>query len=543
MNLISIHGLESCSNHDASIALFEDGICTVCLPVERITRNKHAINQPVNFDIISKVLHYRNLNANEIDLWLLPKSFNYSKHQTIISKEKIVFTDEANHHLAHIASSFYTSNFEHACCICCDGIGGRGESITLAYATREEGIKILKSFDFWHSLGTYYETAANLVTGRSSEGKFMGLASWGNQKGKFPIKIDGHNRVITNEIVERLKYNKGIENPSLEDIENELKAYWVDNKYIVGNSFTEKADFASKIQDDLNNAILELAKMVKKYYPEEENLCLSGGTFLNCTANGLLDRSGLFKNIYCFTEPHDEGQAIGKGLYYLEEVLHEKTKCNNLSCYLGLEYNIDDIYEYINKDAIIVEKYNEEKIINTLRNNGIIAWYQGRSEVGPRALCHRSLLASPHTIDMFTKLSINVKGRESYRPLAPVCNDNRYNDIFDDPNPENLSQYMLKTVDIKEEWRSKLPSITHTDNTARPQYLKKEINPRLYRLMDSYYEETGIPCLINTSLNAKGDPIIETPEDLINFLRKNPLVDYCVFNGQYIIAVKDKECI
>lgn len=541
MKLVSIHGLESCSNHDATIALFEDGICTVCMPVERISRNKHAINEPVNFGIIEAVLMYRNLGIQDIDCWLIPETFDYTRYN--IDKNKIVITDEANHHLAHIAGSFYTSDFEHACCICCDGIGGRGEAITLAYATKQDGIKTLKSFDFWHSLGVYYETAANLVTGRSSEGKFMGLASWGNEKGLFPIKIDGHNRVITSEILERLKYNKNIENPSLQDIEDELKAYWIDNKYITGDSFIEKADFASKVQDDLNNMILQLAKMVKKYYPEEENLCLSGGTFLNCTSNGLLDKSGLFKNIYCFTEPHDEGQAIGKGLYYLEEVLHQKTNCNNLSCYLGLDYRIEDIYEYINKDAVIVEKYNEEKIINTLRNNGVIAWYQGRSEVGPRALCHRSLLASPHTIDIFTKLSINIKGRESYRPLAPVCNDNRYTEIFDDPNPENLSQYMLKTVLVKEEWRDKLPSITHTDNTARPQYLKKEINPRLYRLMDDYYEETGIPCLINTSLNAKGNPIIETPKDLIDFLRKNPLVDYCVFNGQYIVTVKDKECL
>lgn len=546
MNLISIHGLESCSNHDATIALFEDGVCTVCLPVERITRNKHAINETVNLSIIQKVLTYRNLAINDIDIWLIPATWDWKRYN--LDENKIVITDEVNHHLAHIAGSFYTSNFEHACCICADGIGGRGESITLAYATREEGIKTLKSFDFWHSQGIYYEAAANWITGRSSEGKFMGLASWGHEKGLRPIEIDGHARVINNKILENLKYNKGIENPSIDDIRNGIYEYWKENYKVQNHSYPSDnilshADFAAQVQDDLNCNILELAKMVKKYYPEEENLCLSGGTFLNCTSNGILDKAGIFKNIYCTTEPHDEGQAIGKGLYYLEEVLHQKTKCNNLTCFLGLDYTLDDLYEYINKDAIIVEPYNEQKIIDKLKTNRVIAWYQGRSEVGPRALCHRSLLASPHTPEMLQKLSIKIKGREFYRPLAPVCNDNRYNEIFDDPNPENLSQYMLKTVDVKKEWRDKLPAITHIDNTARPQYLKKEINPRLYRLMDSYYEATGIPCLINTSLNAKGDPIIETPKDLLDFLRKNSKADCCIFNGQYIITVKDCECL
>lgn len=540
MKLISIHGLESCSNHDASIALFEDGVCTVCLPVERITRNKHALNEHVNSEVIRRVLVYRGLTINDIDVWLVPASWDWKRCN--IKEDRIVITDEANHHLAHIAGSFYTSNFDHACCICADGVGGKDESITLAYATRENGIKVLKTFDFTYSLGIYYEAAATWITGRSSEGKFMGLASWSHAKGLKPIKINGENKILES------IHNKGIENPSIENVYNAIHEYWNDNYKTWNHAYPQnnilaRADFAAQVQDDLNYNILELARMIKEQYPEEENLCLSGGTFLNCTANGILDNTGLFKNIYCTSEPHDEGQAIGKGLYYLEEILHQKTKCNDLTCFLGLDYKIDDIYEYINKDAITIEPYTEQKIIDMLKKNRVIAWYQGRSEVGPRALCHRSLLASPHSPDMLQKLSIKIKGREFYRPLAPVCNDDRYSEIFDDPNPENLSQYMLKTVEVKKEWRDKLPAITHVDNTARPQYLKKEVNPRLYRLMDSYYEETGIPCLINTSLNAKGDPIIETPKDLLDFLRKNPLVDCCVFNGQYVIKVKDCECL
>lgn len=527
--LVSIHGLESCSNHNATIALFEHGVCTVCLPVERITRNKMAINEPVNKEIIEKVLNYRGLSPFEIDYWLVPKTFDYEKYPNIINKAQVVVTDEKNHHLAHIAGSFYTSNFDHACCICCDGIGGNNESITLAYATREDGIKVLKTFDFNNSLGVYYETAADIVTGRASEGKLMGLASWGNAKGLHKIPVND------------------IKHENIEDLRETLKAYWKDNyqmnKNYPGGGILSYANFAAQVQDDLDNKILELTKTIKDMYPDEENLCLSGGTFLNCTSNGILDRSGLFTNIYATSQPHDEGQAIGKGLYYLEEVLHEKTKCNDLPCYLGLEYTIDELYEHINKDAIIVEPYSEQKVMETLKNNGIIAWYQGRSEVGPRALGHRSLLASPCSKEMIEKMSVKVKKREFYRPLAPICIDKLYSTIFEDPHPENLTRYMLKTVEVKEEWRDKLPAIVHVDNTARPQYLKKVDTPRLYHLMENYYEETGIPCLINTSLNGKGDPIIETPKDLLDFMRKTPLVNYCVFNGQYIITVKDKECI
>lgn len=540
MNLISIHGLESCSNHNAGIALFENGKCTACLPIERITRNKLAINEPVNLEHINRVLTYRNLSIDDIDVWLLPKTFNNSKYIKLINKEKVILTDEKNHHLAHIAGSFYTSNFDHACCICCDGLGGNGESITLAYATREDGIKILKTFDFSNSLGLYYEAAADLITGRSSEGKFMGLASWGNSEGLKPIRINMDTENIINAFATRSNYE------DIDEVRNDIIKYWKNTGYFVTSdedNILRYKEFASKVQDDLNACIMDLANLIKKYYPEEENLCLSGGTFLNCTSNGILDRSGLFKNIYCTSQPHDEGQAIGKGLYYIEEVLHQKSDCKGLDCYLSFDYDVDDIYEYINKEAIIIEPYSEQKILDTLKNNGIIAWYTGRSEVGPRALGNRSLLASPHSTEMLEKMSIKVKQREFYRPLAPICIDELYTMIFDDPNPENLTQYMLKTVDVKEEWREKLPAITHVDNTARPQYLKRETNSRLYHMMQRYYEETGIPCLVNTSLNGKGDPIIESPKDLLDFMRKNPLVVYCVFNNKYIITVKDKECI
>ena len=524
MKLISIHGLESCSNHNATIALFEDGICTICLPVERISRNKLAINEPVNMNIINKVLAYKNLRIDDIDTWLVPASFDWKYYN--LPSDKVIITNEQNHHLAHIAGSFYTSNFEHACCICCDGLGGSNESITLAYVTRQDGIKILKTFDFSHSLGLYYEAAADLITGRSSEGKFMGLASYSKEKGKHPIEIDVDKETITN----KFTYFKQYEN--IDEVRIAIKNYWQENNYFTGHTlapYLKDADFASRVQDDLNTCIINLAKILKKYYPDEENLCLSGGTFLNCTSNGLLDRSGLFTNIYATSEPHDEGQAIGKGLYYLEEVLHQKTHCNNLSCYLGLDYDVDEIFEYINRDAVIVEKYSEQKIINILKNNGIVAWYNSRSEIGPRALGNRSLIASPQDFSMLEKLSIKVKKREFYRPLAPICIDELYGMVFDDPHPENLTQHMLKTVDIKKEWLDKIPAVVHIDNTARPQYLKKDTNSRLYHLLKEYYEETGIPCLINTSLNAKGDPIIETPKDLIDFLRKSPLVNCCVF--------------
>lgn len=519
MKLISIHGVESCSNHNAGIALFEDGICTVCMPVERLSRNKLAINEPVNLDIIKKVLNYRNLTIDDIDIWLIPVSFDWQRYS--LPQDKIVITNEENHHLAHIARSFYTSTFDHACCLCINGLGGKNEAITLAYATREKGIKVLKTFPFTHSLGIYYETASDLITGRSSESKFMALSAYGTKLGNKPID-----------------FNKEMLETSISEVAEHWHKYWQDNYAI-----KDRINFASAVQDDLNKNVLELVKLIKEYYPEEENLCLSGGTFLNSTTNMILDESGLFRNIYCSPHPHDEGQAIGKGLYYLEEELHQKTSCKDLTPYLGFDYDIDEIYDYINKDAVIIEKYSEERIINTLKSNGIIAWYQGRSEIGVRALGHRSLFASSHNKSIIDKLSRKVKQREDYRPLASICIDELYTMAFSDSNPDNLTRYMLKTVKVKEAWKDKISAVIHVNNTAFPQVLKKEDSPRLYRLIKQYYEETGIPCLAHTSLNLKGDPIVETPKDLIDFLRKNPLVDYCVFNGQYIITVKDKECI
>ncbi|GHU02856.1 hypothetical protein FACS1894186_8140 [Alphaproteobacteria bacterium] len=349
----------------------------------------------------------------------------------------------------------------------------------------------------------------------------MGLAPFGIDNQKMPLAFDPKIGEFIHEV------------PGLADTEdcNQIRRLY--EGYFSANSYPfvplERAkmdtamlmyyaNFAASVQGCLDRTIVNLAAYLKEQF-SSVNLIISGGVALNCTANGKLDRSGLFKNIFAHPGSNDAGCCIGAALQAYASLGHFRDEPPERMpiAYYGKEYPEDRIKLSLINANYDVSEAAAPKVADLLAQNKIVAWYQGGCEFGPRALGHRSLLANPATRDMLYRMN-GVKEREKWRPLSPVVLAERYREIFEDENPQNLASFMLKTVKIKDSWRRKIPALVHVDGTSRPQTLDPEQNAALHEILMAFYKLTGLPLLINTSFNGKGQPIIETPRQALEFL-------------------------
>lgn len=531
--------------HEASITLLKGMELKVFIEQERHSRYRHHIDGIVTSETIYKALETENITPEQVDYFCYCNLTNFQElsvgqntglltlKQIIGVKEfdqrwtniKLLASKRLNHHQQHCASSFYASGFDSALGLVVDGSGDLDDSITLFKCSKKDGIVELKKYAKKYSLGDLYSKASMFMgLGNNSEGKLMGLASY--------YKSDWNYS----------NFNKETKEMKHEDL---CKWYKNQNPYPFKSYLEDPIHYikaAGEIQALFNNTILDLVEYLKSFDPEEKNLVISGGCMLNCSANAEIEKQGLFKNIYCFPATNDAGISLGAAYLNALSVSENKNTKKLEHVYLGAAYprsktplRLREIHYNRIKD------YDIKNTVNDLINDKIIAWYQGRSEAGPRALGHRSLLASPcrrETLDFINK---QIKSREPFRPLAPIVLDKYYLDIFDDPNPENLTPFMLKNVVIKEEWRHRIPAVCHINNTARPQYLKREVNPELYDLIEAFYKETGIPLLINTSLNGKGEPIVETYENLMRFLEYHEKVSYAIIDAKKILRLRNEK--
>lgn len=499
--------VEDDSFHEGAVALLDDKKILCILENERITKHKHAVFETNVTETIDYVK--RSYQIKDEDLNIV-RNINV-KYQ--------------NHHELHAAASYFSSGFDKTSILIIDNCGDADDCTTL-FAGRKKDIFELKKYQRKNSLGfLYYIVSHYLYEMPNSEGKMMGLSCCTEPEYSIPSPIQYHEDGTVECIFEER------EDCDLEtNIENYIKdkfSYLIktDDKILPSDIY--KAKIAATAQWWFTEQVINLVKYLKSLNPKQENLCLCGGCFLNCETNGIIDRLGIFKNIYCVPAPADSSTVLGKAQQILINLGEEPQIIK--SPYLGPKHNttkeelldifkihIDENGNYKSEISCLhdIQDYSEEWIIERLKNNKPILWFDGESEYGPRALGHRSFLANPATNDMFWRLSVDIKNRENYRPLAPITTDNLYSLIFDDPNPENLTQFMLKTVKIKPEWHSKLRAVTHINQTARPQRLTEDINPTLYSLINKWYKETGLPCLINTSLNLKNQPLLETYNDL-----------------------------
>lgn len=407
---------------------------------------------------------------------------------------------EWNHHLSHAASAFYCSGYRRALVVVSDGSGE--QACLSVYRGEEANLTLIKQFNLPHSLGFLYSFVTKHLGFEpfSDEYKVMGLSAYGEHSFKSAFKqlvsleANGHYRVNIRK---------------LQNLES-----------LLGSARSPEAPLLQTHKDiarSLQITLEESLEHVVRYYLKvsgEKNLCVAGGTFLNCVANAKLAQLDSVNEFFAQPAAHDAGTAIGAAaLSWVRQGGHHQIRYSSM--FLGTEWSDDATRAALEDARIPYEIASEiddiaEQAASFLAEEKVIAFFQGRMEFGPRALGARSFLASPRSARTRERLNI-IKGREQFRPLAPLVQGEAFDQYFDGyPN-----QYMMLAVQTHDLTRKVAPAIVHTDGTSRVQVVYQLDNPLLYKILSKFKEKTGIPILINTSLNVRGKPIDESPVDAL----------------------------
>lgn len=466
-------------------------------------------------------------------------------HCNVVIDDKIVKPGIIlNHHLAHAASVHYTSNFDKSLVFSLDASGIQGQNSSAYFYGDGVRLNYLGSPDVM--IGTFYNCMTELLSygpGLTKAGTLMGAASYGRPNDvalndweyfstPMHLREDKSDDVVWNlnaaSKLTKQPYIK-LRHYDSEDwkIYKDRISNWTYGGFMITPSELSDTpqvfNYAASVQYVFEQTVL---KYVDKLYEENkhlgvENLCLVGGSFLNCTANYKVLKNMKFKNLYIYPACGDDGTSVGAALWASYNFSSEpKQKFFSFDiAYTGNFYN--DLESGID--------YDESVIAKLLSESKIVAWFDGNSEFGPRALGHRSFLANPTDPRIKDILNSRVKHREWFRPFAPIVLWEKTFEWFD---LEVESPYMLFTCPVKQHWR--VPGITHVDGTARVQTLKKEMNSKLYSLIEKLESLTGVPIVLNTSLNVNGQPIVETPEDAYKLFETSD-IDAIVINNKMFL--------
>jgi carbamoyltransferase len=448
---------------------------------------------------------------------------------------------EVPHHLAHAASSYYVSGFDESLIVVTDGMG-EIHSTTIAVG-RGRDLEILKTVTAPHSLGILYGVVT-LYLGfwmGFDEYKVMGLAPYGNPRrffNQFMEFIQLHpDGACSTPILFRnaTTLEKETYSGTLQILEDAFGPRRQPDEEITPHHMDIAAGLQAALQAGLMHTL--------RHFKQEtglRRLCLAGGVALNCTANGVIKRSRMFDDMFIQPAASDDGTALGAALYV--QNTHAAPTPAKMSMPLwGPEYSGDDIAGAIaarsDIEALHVPDFVDltAGIARRLAAGQVVAWFQGRMEYGPRALGNRSILADPRGPHMRDHINALVKKREGFRPFAPAVTAEAAADYFEiDPGDTSLFEYMLCVTPVKPAWRAELPAITHVDGSARAQIVTETGNPRFWHMLNAFKAETGLPILLNTSFNLRGQPIIRTPEIALETFAGSE-IDVLVI-GDYIIT-------
>ncbi len=551
---------------DSSAAIFKDGRLIAAIEEERFRRVKHWAGFPQM--AIEFCLREAHIGFEEVDYFTMgrdPKAKFVRKllylarnasGSVAAVKDRLQnsgrvrsFADELSvisgmpatafekkiklveHHRSHLASAFFASPFEEAACISIDGSGDF--TTTMTAVGRGNEITVLDSLDFPHSLGFFY-TAFTQFLGfpfYGDEYKVMGLAPYGT-----PKYADKMRKIVryTDDGLFRLRldyFRKGTEGiisygddhlPVVQSLYSKeiVDEYGEPRKK--GAPITEyHKDIAASVQKVTEDTIFHMMEALHRK-TGLHNICFAGGVAQNSVANGKIRAATSFRNIYIPSAGHDAGISMGAALYVHNHLLRQPRSSVIRSAYTGSHFTNEQIRAILNERQIQFCEYSDEhlydKVAECIENGGVVGWFTGRAEFGPRALGGRSILADPRRRDAKDILNLKIKRRESFRPFAPSVLKEFAGEYFE-TNDE--APFMEKVLQIKKDKQPLIPAVTHVDGSGRLQTVDKDVSPRYYRLIDTFRIKTGIPILVNTSFN-ENEPIVNTPEEaLACYLKTN----------------------
>jgi carbamoyltransferase len=527
--------------HDPAAAVVVDGQIVAAAEEERFTRRKHGKQAvpfstwelpiesarwclaqaglaPSDLDAVGYSYDPRLMDESAAGLAGLDRDWEYLR--TMYADRAPRFLESAlpgldpglvryvRHHVAHAASAALASPHPDCAVLVVDGRGERTSMLAGSY--RDSKIDVLATQSLPHSLGLLYENLTeHLGFKRSSdEYKVMAMASYGTPRFADRLRDlvyacdDGGFRtepVDWNAFTPRREAGAG-------------------KGHALARPEPEHADLACSVQRVVEEVLLDLVRWLRDH-TDHENLCLAGGVALNCVANSKIYTRGGFDNVWVQPAAGDAGTALGAALALAGEAGEPRAPMP--SAKLGRGFSDDEIEATLTEAAVPHERPADlaAAVGDALADNQLVGWFQGRAEFGPRALGGRSLLADPRRIDNLERLN-TVKGREQFRPVAPMVLAERAAEIFSGgPIP---SPYMLFVHDVADGWRSRIPAVTHVDGTARIQTVDRS-DPLLHATISRFAERTGVPVIVNTSFNTSGRPMVDSPRDALECFGSAPI--------------------
>lgn len=550
---------------DSSAAILKDGFLIAASEEERFRRIKHWAGFPS--EAIKFCLAEAGISVQELDYVTIsrdPSANTYKKavhaiknrvsFKTIIDRAlnskkvsgvkeelaKALQVEESaikavvkniEHHRSHLASAFYPSPFEKAALLSIDGFGDFSSTMTAVGEGKDIGV--LKSVQYPHSAGIFYTSLTQYLgfPNYGDEYKVMGLAPYGKPKYVEQLKEVIHfteeglfelNTRFFRHVKEGVSMSWEGGEPKIEPIFSQALEELFGPARGKGDELTQDhKDLAASVQRVTEELIFHILSHLHEQ-TKLPDVCVAGGVGQNSVANGKILRNTPFQKVFIPSAAHDAGTAVGSALFLYHDILKEER--NNASvehAYTGSKFQADEVESLLKEKGISYKKYETKeellnKVTDRLIDSGVIGWFQGRAEFGPRALGHRSILVDPRRKDAKDLLNAKIKRRESFRPFAPSILKDYVTEYFEfaDDVP-----FMEKVLPIKEEKHTVIPAVTHVDGTGRLQTVTKEGNDVYYDLIEAFRVKTGVPVLLNTSFN-ENEPIVNTPAEALDcFLR------------------------
>lgn len=541
---------------DSSACIFENGTLIAAIEEERIRRIKHwagfpsesvkfclkecgigiqdidhiTISRDPSANIYNKITHsIRNLVSFTTlkDRLANTKKVSSVKHElakifSISEAEIKAEVHNIEHHRSHMASAFFASPFEESAILSIDGFGDF--TSTMIGIGKGTSIEVIDTVLYPHSVGVFY-TAFTQYLGFDKYGdeyKVMGLSPYGK-----PTLVDKIKDVLIfkrNGLFElNTKYFKhpkeGVQmswengDPLIEPIYSDYMVKMFGKARAKNEELTEyHKDLAASIQSVTEELIFHILNHLQKR-TGLKSICIAGGVAQNSVANGKIIEKTLFENLYIPPAGHDAGTSIGSALWLYNHVMHNDRIEPMYHSYFGSSFSDDEIEKYLQLHKIKYTKHSDDqlndKVTDCLINAGVVGWFQGRAEFGPRSLGHRSIIADPTRDDAKEILNLKIKRREAFRPFAPSILKEHVSEYFE--VTDNVP-FMEKVFQFKESKKEKLKAVVHVDGSGRLQTVDSKIEPKYYGLIEAFYKKTGVPILLNTSFN-ENEPIVNTPAE------------------------------